>query len=414
MNALHIAIKDIQIYLKDRGNIIQLFVVPLAFILAISSAVSGFGGEDDEPIALPVVNLDPGGEAAQTLIDGLNAQGGVQVELYEQDEALSSLDDLDIVRVLTIPEDFSRETDAGRPVTLQLRNHPNADETETASVLRVISGVAQGMSLQAQLIDSLTQMGEMGATGPSDMPIFTAERNLAQAEKQFERSKTAPLVVIEQTRPQALSDAVENPNTLQQNVPGYTIIIVFLTAVLTASSIYNEKKVGSFRRLLAAPISKATMLAGKMMPNFVIALIQIVVIFAVSVFVLPALGFDRVTLGDDPLALILVSLALALCSTAFGVLVAALTRTEEQIGAAGTLGVWGLGALGGCILPTFVLDGMGLGSISRLTPHYWAIQAYHDLMIRGRGLADVTTGILTLLVFSGIFFAIGLWRFEFD
>jgi len=414
MNALHIALKDIQIYLKDRGNIVNLFLVPLAFIFAISTAVSGFGAEEDEPIALPVVNLDPGSEASQALIEGLNADGGVKVELYNQDEALAQLDDLGIAVVLTIPAGFSQDIEAGRPVTLQMLNHPNADEREIEALLRAVNGVAQEESLITQLIASLSQMGEMQATGPDEPQAFTPNRNVAQAQSQFERSKTSPLVVVEQTRPQALVEAVEDPNVLQQNIPGYTIIIVFATAVLTAASIYDEKKVGSFRRLLAAPIGKATMLVGKMIPNFVIALIQVVVIFAVSILVLPSLGLERLTLGDDPLALVLVSLALALCSTAFGVLIAALVRTEGQINTMGSLGVWGLGALGGCILPVFVLEGMSLGPISRLTPHNWAIQAYHDLLIRGRGLADVTTEIIALLVFSAIFFTIGVWRFEFD
>ena len=414
MNALHIALKDIQIYLKDRGNIVNLFLVPLAFIFAISTAVSGFGAEEDEPIALPVVNLDPGSEASQALIEGLNADGGVKVELYNQDEALAQLDDLGIAVVLTIPAGFSQDIEAGRPVTLQMLNHPNADKREIEALLRAVNGVAQEESLITQLIASLSQMGEMQATGPDEPQAFTPNRNVAQAQSQFERSKTSPLVVVEQTRPQALVEAVEDPNVLQQNIPGYTIIIVFATAVLTAASIYDEKKVGSFRRLLAAPIGKATMLVGKMIPNFVIALIQVVVIFAVSILVLPSLGLERLTLGDDPLALVLVSLALALCSTAFGVLIAALVRTEGQINTMGSLGVWGLGALGGCILPVFVLEGMSLGPISRLTPHNWAIQAYHDLLIRGRGLADVTTEIVALLVFSAIFFTIGVWRFEFD
>jgi ABC-2 type transport system permease protein len=394
MNALRIALKDIQIYLKDRANIVNLFLVPLAFIFAISMAVPGFGAEEGEPIELPVVNLDPGGEASRALIADLNAGGAVQVELYDQG--------------------FSQDIEAGRPITLQMLNHPNADEQEIEALLRAVNGVAQQSSLIAQLIASLSQMGEMQAAGPDEPQAFTPNRNVAQAQSQFERAKTSPLVVVEQTRPQALVEAVEDPNVLQQNVPGYTIIIVFATAGLTAASIFDEKKVGSFRRLLAAPISKATILAGKMIPNFAIALIQVVVIFAVSILVLPSLGQERLTLGDDPLALVLVSLALALCSTAFGVLIAALARTEGQINTVGGLGVWVLGALGGCIIPIFLLEGMSLGPISRLTPHNWAIRAYHDLLIRGRGLADVTTEIIALLVFSAVFFAIGLWRFEFD
>ena len=43
-----------------------------------------------------------------------------------------------------------------------------------------------------------------------------------------------------------------------------------------------------------------------------------------------------------------------------------------------------------------------------------AIQAYQDLIVRGRGLSDITTELLALAIFTVIFMAVGLWRFEFD
>ena len=414
MNALNIALKDFQIFLKDRGAVINLFLLPMVFILVLSTAMQGLiGGGEDSLITLPVVNLDPDGEAAQALIDALNEAGGIKVRLYDQAEAQALLEDLEIERVLTIPPNFTVDVAAGRPVTLRLVSHPDASETTTESVLRVVNGVGRGMSLQTQLIASFEQMGDMLGTSPSEFQVFTTERIVAQAQSQFERSRTAPLVAVEQTRPENLGERVTEPNAVQQNVPGYTIIFVFITAQATAFSIYTEKKQGSFRRLLAAPMSKAALLAGKMIPNFVTGLIQIVVIFGASVFVLPMIGLDRLTLGDDLLALVLVSLLVALCSTSLGILIAAVARTEGQIGGLGTLALWTMGAVGGCLFPPFLLGGL-LDTVGKVVPHYWAIQAYQDLIVRGRGLADVTTEMLALLAFTGVFFAIGLWRFEFD
>jgi len=413
MKAIHVAIKDLQILFKDRGQVLGMFLIPLAFIFAISLAAPPIE-LGDEPAKLPVVNLDTDGEASQALIEGLNAGGMVKVELYEEDEARALLESRQIYSFLTIPAGFSQDTAAGRPVTLHLLNHPNQSDTTTDLLLRAINGVAQVSSLQAQLIASLSHMGDMQSAESAGSQVFTPERSVAQARSQFERSKTAPLVVIEKTKPEALGEAVEYPNWVQQNIPGYTIIMVFGLAVTTALSIYNEKQVGSFRRLLASPIGKASLLVGKMLPNYVMALVLIVVIFAVSILLLPLLGLDPVTLGNDPVALVVLSLVLALCSTAFGVLIAAVTRTEGQMSALGNVGVWLLGFLGGCLLPPFVLEFMGLSAISKVVPHYWAITAYQDLMVRGRGLADIAPQLLALLVFSAVFFAIGVWRFRFD
>ncbi len=413
MKAIHVAIKDLQILFKDRGQVLSMFLIPLAFIFAISVAAPPIE-LGDEPAKLPVVNLDPDGEASLALIEGLNAGGMVKVELHEEDEARALLESRQIRSFLTIPTGFSQDTAAGRPVELHLLNHPNQSDTTIDLLLRAINGVAQVSSLQAQLIASLSHMGDMQPAESAGSQVFTPERSVAQAQSQFERSKIAPLVIVEKTTPQALEEPVENPNWVQQNIPGYTIIMVFGLAVTTAGSIYNEKRVGSFRRLLASPISKASLLVGKMLPNFIMALVLIVVIFAVSILFLPLLGLDPVTLGNDPLALVLLSLVLALCSTAFGVLIAAVTRTEAQMDALGNVGVWLLGFLGGCLLPPFLLEFIGLSAISKVVPHYWAITAYQDLMVRGRGLADIAPQLLALLAFSAIFFAIGVWRFRFD
>jgi len=414
MKSLHIALKDIQIKLKDRGGLINTFLMPFVFILVLSTAMQGFMGDEDDLITLPVVNLDPGGKAAGALIDALDEAGGIEVKLYDdQAEVRALLEDFEIERLLTIPGGFTADMAGGRPVTLRLVSHPDADETENESVLRVVNGVGQGMSLQTGLIASFEQMGDMLGTSSAEFQVFTTDKVVAQAQSQFERSRTSPLVAVEQTRPDNLGERVEEPNAVEQNVPGLTILFVFQTAQATAFSIYREKQVGSFRRLLAAPMSKATMLAGKMIPNFITALVQIVVIFAISILVLPLLGLDRLTLGNDPLALVLVSLLLALCSTGFGILIAALARTEGQIGGLSTLAVWTMGAVGGCLFPPSLLGGL-LDTVGKVVPHYWAVQAYQDLIARGRGLADVTTEILALLALTGVFFVIGLWRFEFD
>jgi ABC-2 type transport system permease protein len=412
--ALYIALKDIQILLKDRASMIYLFLLPIVFILVLSTALGGLLGEDaDSLVALPVVNLDPGGKLSQALIDALDEAGGVQVELYEQVEAQVQLEAFEIERVLTIPAGFTADVVAGRQVTLHLISHPDANETTTESVLRVVSGVARSMSLQAQLIAGFEQTGAMLSAAPAEYQVFSSERIVAQAESQFEHAKTSPLVAVEQAQPEHLSALVAEPNAVQQNVPGYTIIFVFLTAQATASSIFREKREGSFRRLLAAPVRKAAMLAGKMLPNFVTGLIQIAVILAIGVFVLPLIGLERLTLGNDPLALVLVSLLLALCSTGLGILIAAIARTEAQISGLSTLALWTMGAVGGCLFPPFLLGGL-LDVVGKVVPHYWAIQAYQDLIVRGRGLADVVPEMLALLGFTLVFFVIGLWRFDFD
>jgi ABC-2 type transport system permease protein len=413
MNAWHIARKDLQIFLKDRGSLVLLFLMPLLFILILSGALTEIGSEEDTRIPLPVADLD-GGEAAQALLDGLERAGGVRIEMMEERTAMAQLDETDIDRVLAIPAGFTSDFEANRQVTLRLISLPDASSEETEAVRLVIDGVASDLSLESQLIASLEQMGQMQAATAPEQPAFTTERIVAQARSQFERSRTQPLVQLIERLPGQIAERREEAEDMERfAVPALTVLFVFLTAQTAAQSIYDEKKVGSFRRLLAAPIGKASLLAGKMLPAFLMALVQTAVTFSFGIFGLRLMGLNPLTLGNSPLGVVLVAMAVALCTSGFGILIAAVARTENQIGGLSNLLLWAMGILGGGIVPLFLLESF-LGPLPKVVPHYWAIRAYNDLMIRGLGLADAIIEIAVLLGFTALFFAVGLWRFEYD
>src|SRR3990172_1903864 len=349
MTALSIAYKDLQILFKNRGLILQLFLMPIIFTAIMSGALGSLGSDEEKDTRIPlaVVNLD-GSEASQQFLSGLDAAGGVRVKIYDQAEAQSLLDESEIMRMVTTPANFSANLGSNQPTTVQILNHKDAPIQETEAVRLVVEGVAQAMTLESQILFSLQQMGEINANAPPEyQQAFSTESLQAQARAQFEAARSQELVTIAQRIPAQKTEeerqAEGNPRLEDVTVPGFAVLFVFMTAQTTALSIYNEKKVGSFRRLLAAPISKATLLVGKMLPNMITGILQIVVIFAFGVWGMQALGLKPVSLGNDFLAFTLTLLLLVLCSTALGILIAAIARTEGQIGGLSTLFLWGLG-----------------------------------------------------------------------
>lgn len=418
MAALSIAYKDLLILMKNRGVLLQLFLLPLIFAAIMSGALGSLGADEkkDTRIPLAVVNLD-GGEAAGRLITGLDAAGGVRIENYEQAQAQAMLDEGKIMRIMTIPVNFSANLEANIPSTVQILNHKDAPIQETEAVRLVAEGVAQDMTLESQILFSLQQMGEMQANAPAEFQqAFSTDRMQEQARAQFTAARSQALVTVTQRMPAQQTQEVQaEPNLTMEDVvvPGFAVLFVFMTAQTTALSIYNEKKVGSFRRLLAAPISKAEMLLGKMLPNLITGILQIVVIFAFGVWGMQALGLKPVSLGNDFFALGLTLLLLVLCSTTLGLLIAAIARTESQIGGLSTLFLWGMGFLGGCFMPLFLLERF-LKQAPMVVPHYWAKRALENLMVRGLSLADLSLELAVLGGFTLLFFAFGLWKFEFD
>jgi ABC-2 type transport system permease protein len=413
MSILSISWKDLQLLLKDRGQILVLFLVPIGFILAFSAAFAAGQQIDEQVIVVPVVNLDPGGEMSALLLDKINQDRGLQTEDYDQARAEAGLADDSIKMALLIPAGFSADVQAGAQTTLRLLYGPAASDSEVETVRLVVDGVASDLSLETQLVNGLSQMGAMMGDAPPDVQVFTAERIETQAQSQFERAKTDPLISLVAKWPDQITQGRDDFEPSTFGVAGFAIMFAFLSAQVTASSIFHERKEGTFRRLLSAPLNQWELLIGKMVPNFFVALLQMVVIFAASALLLPLIGQEAPSLGNSPLGLILVTVLVALCSTSLGVLLAALCRTESQVGGISSVALWIAGLVGGAFIPAFVL-GDFLNTIGKVVPHYWAIQAYNDLMVRGLGVTDILPELAILAVFVAVFFGIGLWRFKFD
>jgi ABC-2 type transport system permease protein len=185
-----------------------------------------------------------------------------------------------------------------------------------------------------------------------------------------------------------------------------------------AESIVREKEAGSFRRLLAAPVHRGTIVAGKMLAFVGVVYLQMLLLFGVSsaLFGMP--------LGDSPLGLLALTLALALAATGLGMLLGSIARTSKQAGIIGMLLGFVLllasGLLG--LSPSLTGNQADLGLpteglqfyISQLTPHVHALDGYVKLILEGAGVVDVLPNTFILLGFGVVFFLIGLWRFRYE
>jgi ABC-2 type transport system permease protein len=411
---LSIAWKDLLILFKDRNSLITVFLLPVAFIVVFIGVTGLAGsGREEKLVPLPVINLDEGGATADLLVENLNTYAGLKATVYPEKEALDKLEAKDFERVLVIPAGFSANLAAGTSTSLRLINN-TLDRQENESVLMAVQGVTGSMSLERQIVASLTQLARMQEANPGFDPGSSAELAIPLARQQLEESRNRPLVDVTQMQPRSLGQEAEiKVSGVQIGVPGFAVLFIFLTAQLTARSIYDEKKTGSFRRLLAAPLGKWQMLVGKLIPNFVVVLLQVVFLFAAGIFILPLMGLDALRLGTDIVALVLLVLAVALCCTSLGILIVAIAKTEAQIGGISGLVLWVLAFLGGSFIPLFLIND-SMATIGQITPHYWAVTGFYDLLTRGQGLPAIVDSLVVLVGFSLAFFLIGARRFEFE
>lgn len=422
MNIWNLTKKDLAVILKDRGAIVWLFILPVVFTLIFTILVGMASGgdsnetEEDARTPLIIVNQDPDGDLAKLFITNLDQTGGYRPEIVSLAAAEQRLKTVKISRFLVIPQNFSADLAARKPVTVMLITHPIANTSTNQNTLRIVNGVANDISLELQLLDGIRQMGEMQSGNQEALQAFNPERTLAQAKSQFERSRQTPLVAIaEKTAVAPEQKETAGFDFSTSIVPGMVVLFVFLSASVVAREIYEERKSGSLRRLVAAPLSRTELLLGKMVPIWLLTLVQIVVIFTVGAFLLPLLGLGRLGIGNDPFAWAVTSIIIALCSTALGILISSVARTEGQISGLGNALLWVTGFLGGALLPTFLIQQVPvLAVLSRLVPQSYATTAYYDILARGASLGDVLPALGMLLIFTAVFFIIGVRRFKFE
>ncbi|MDH5506254.1 MAG: ABC transporter permease, partial [Anaerolineae bacterium] len=149
------------------------------------------------------------------------------------------------------------------------------------------------------------------------------------------------------------------------------------------------------------------LLVGKLLPFYMVNLVQVASMFLVGVLV-----FDM-NLGHAPMALVAVTLATAAAATGLGLLVAALGKTPEQIGGISTMLALTLAAIGGMMVPTFVMPEF-MQQLSKISPHNWALAGYQDVIVRGLGMNAVMLEVGVLAGFAAVFFGFAVWRFRFE
>jgi ABC-2 type transport system permease protein len=211
-----------------------------------------------------------------------------------------------------------------------------------------------------------------------------------------------PLIKVE-AKPYSAEATQVTISIFNQLVPGLALLFAFFMVSHLADAVVAERSIGTLRRLMSTPLSKAALLLGKALPYFILAVLQMIFVLLVcnQLFDLP--------LGDDPLALMVIILVTSLSVAGMGILVAGLARNETQSGAIATFVVLGMGAISGAMIPRLKLEG-----IAMVTPHYWALEGIHNVISRGMGMEGVLMPAAVLLGMTVLFFAIGAWRFKYE
>jgi ABC-2 type transport system permease protein len=189
------------------------------------------------------------------------------------------------------------------------------------------------------------------------------------------------------------------PNAVQHNVPAWTIFGMFFIVISVVGNVMKEKKEGSAFRLRTMPTSYLTLMNGKIILYVVVCFIQFLLMLGVGIFILPLIGLPALQLGNSIPSVLFLALMTSFAATGFGVLVGTLANSEQQGAILGSLSILLLSAIGGILVPTYVMPDI-MRSISIISPLNWALEGFYKLFLRGGGFVDILPNIALL---SGFF-----------
>jgi ABC-2 type transport system permease protein len=186
---------------------------------------------------------------------------------------------------------------------------------------------------------------------------------------------------------------------VQQNVPAWLVFALFFVAVPFSNAFIKERQHGSLRRLRSTNMGAGAQFAGKLAPYFLINQIQVVLMLLVGAYLVPLLGGEALALNGAPLAFAALSAALSFAALGLAMLIAVVARTSEQATLTTGVGAIVLAAIGGVIVPKFVMP-EPMQALAGLSPMAWGVDGFLELLLRGGGVLDIQAELLKLAAFG--------------
>ncbi|HEY4189872.1 MAG TPA: ABC transporter permease [Candidatus Limnocylindrales bacterium] len=383
--ALLIAAKDLRQRFRDRSALIFAIIAPLGLALIFSRLIGPSAGFHATWV---VVDLD-GGTMARVLRDdviGGVAKAGVAdvTDLPTEAAAQAAVEDGTADAAFVIPQGLTAAIQAGRPTTVEiLGSRSSGLSTDIAHAVAAQFGARVA---GAQLAVSTVQ-----ALAGASLPPADAAR-IAQAAG---------------AGPPAVSVVEVTADLRQLDLATFfsasmAILFLFFSAQTGLLSIFEERRQGTLRRILAGPVGPGTVLTGKLLGAFAMSLVAMTTLVVATTLLI---GAD----WGPPAGVIALIVAAIVAALGVSTLVISFTHTAEAAGSASAAVGITLAILGGTFAPSAQSPEI-LGTLALLTPHGWFLRGLGDLHGNGGGIATALPAIGVLLAIGLVTGGIGILR----
>ena len=428
--------KDLVLYFSNRRSVIMSIAAPILIAAFFGSL---FGGSDSKPANIPVAITDlDRSELSIKIVAAMRADSALTVSDAGEAEALARVKAGTLRAALTLPAGFG--ANAGRALfggaekpLIVLNYDPSQSmvlplvrgllaqhvmENVSQSVFSATSPLLKNMREQvtgnAQLpaarrdellamFDSISRVQAAGGAVSVESVASTTSAASAVAASNG-GSFSVPFATREV---EAIASTEVHYNSYSHSFAGMGVQFILLMGVDMAVGLLTMRRLGLWKRLRAAPLSRSKLLGSRIASTALIALIVFSVIYAV------AFAFFKVRVEGSMIGFVAVLVGFALLTASFGLLIAALGKTPEATRGLAILATLLLVMLGGAWVPSIIFP-QWLQTVSLFVPTRWAIDGLDAMTWRGQGLDAAVLPVLVMLGFTAVFGALAIARFRWE
>jgi ABC-2 type transport system permease protein len=411
---------ELQLHFSNRRAVLLSIVAPI-LIAAFFGSLFGTGSKM-AGIAVGVVDLD-GSPLSQRVVAALQADTSLKTTVTDEADALAQVRAGKLRAVAVLPKGLGRQAGGamfgtGDKPEIVLHYDPSQ-----ASALAVVRGLLAQTLMQEVSRAALSPAGltdlQQQVRGAAGMPegqredlarMFDAIGKVQGHDAAAPQAAglSLPYTTREIEAVQSTANAAPVAyNSYAHAFAGMGVQFILMSGIDMAVGLLLMRRLGLWKRLRAAPLSRTQLLGSRVLASALISLIVFAVIYAVAIA-----GFGVRVLGSVA-GFGLVLVCFSLLTASFGLLVAALGRTPEATRGLAILATLLMVMLGGAWVPAFLFPEW-LQAASLAVPTRWAVDALDAMTWRGLGFGDAVLPSVVMLGFAAAFMALAVWRFRWE
>ncbi len=188
-------------------------------------------------------------------------------------------------------------------------------------------------------------------------------------------------------------------------VGGWAMQFLLFAVTASATALFREKEHGIFQRVLSAPVTRGDILWSKFLYGICLGLLQLMTLFLAGHLLY------GIEIGGHLGLLVVVCVFAAAACTSFGMLIAAISPTQESARGLSTFVILLMSAIGGAWFPVSLMPEV-IQRFSKLTLVYWSMEGFSQVLWSHDTLVELlpTLGYLSLI--TAIVMGVSVWRFN--